>query len=487
MEAKLGGDGEVHLIRGDGELASDRAPDLDIDLGSIERRLVWHLDEIDAALDEHTTHHVFGFFPKLRLVDEFLTELFGVMGRKSHLVFLEAEDLEVLEIHLIHRAELLGELLLGAIDVRVVHVEGTHAHETEKLARLLVAVAAAIFRKAQREVAVATRFRCKNAMVVRAIHRLQVIALGLTPLAFSAFLQLHRRKHALGVVRKMAGGFIHFLFGEVRGANAHIAAGEFGLLGEFFEFLHKNGALRQPERHSGPDIFGIDGVEAHLGTDFAMVPLFGLFEHREVFLHRDLVFEGGSVNALELGIALIALVVGAGDMGELERANVTGAHHMGSGAEIGEFAVAEQSDRFALGDILDDIEFEFGRGASRGEGGEFPTLRHGDRVDAGDFHTLKNMVRLDLFFHLLLDPGEILGRDAVRQFDIVIEAILDRRTGGKLGLRPDFQDRRGEDMGGGMADAFEFSHGLEESFAGGDLRRGMALAATKSGIPRITG
>ena len=97
------------------------------------------------------------------------------------------------------------------------------------------------------------------------------------------------------------------------------------------------------------------------------------------------------------------------------------------------------------------------------------------------------MVRLDLFFHLLLDSGEILGRDAVRQLNIVIESVLYRRAGGKLGLGPDFQNSRGEDMGGGVADAFEFSHGLEESFAGGDFRRGMALAATKSGIPRITG
>ena len=66
-------------------------------------------------------------------------------------------------------------------------------------------------------------------------------------------------------------------------------------------------------------------------------------------------------------------------------------------------------------------------------------------------------------------------------------AILDRRTGGKLGLRPDFQDRRGEDMCSGVADAFEFGHGFEESIDSEDLRREMALAATKSGMPRTTG
>ena len=123
MQAKFRGYGEVYLIRGDGELTTDGAPNLDINLGAIERSLIWHLDKIDSTFDQHATHHVFSFFPKLWLIHKLLTQLFWVVGRKSHLVFLEPEDLEVLEIHLIDRAEFLGELILGAIDMRVVHVE----------------------------------------------------------------------------------------------------------------------------------------------------------------------------------------------------------------------------------------------------------------------------------------------------------------------------------------------------------------------------
>ena len=47
------------------------------------------------------------------------------MGGETHQVFLDAEDLEILQIHLVHGVELLGELLLGAVDVRVVHLHAS--------------------------------------------------------------------------------------------------------------------------------------------------------------------------------------------------------------------------------------------------------------------------------------------------------------------------------------------------------------------------
>ena len=50
------------------------------------------------------------------------------------------------------------------------------------------------------------------------------------------------------------------------------------------------------------------------------------------------------------------------------------------------------------------------------------------------------MIGLDLLLHLRLDLLEILGRNAVRQLDIVIEAVLDRRAGGELRFRPDFRE-----------------------------------------------
>ncbi len=47
----------------------------------------------------------------------------------------------------------------------------------------------------------------------------------------------------------------------------------------------------------------------------------------------------------------------------------------------------------------------------------------------------------------------------MRQFDIVIEAVLDGRPGGELRFRPETQNGGGEDVGAGMADAFQLGHG----------------------------
>ena len=80
-----------------------------------------------------------------------------------------------------------GELLRRAINVRVVHVERAHAHEAEQFARLLVAVAGAVFGQAQRQIAVTARLRRKNAVMMRAVHGFEVITIWrrqLCPLCF---------------------------------------------------------------------------------------------------------------------------------------------------------------------------------------------------------------------------------------------------------------------------------------------------------------
>ena len=51
-------------------------------------------------------------------------------------------------------------------------------------------------------------------------------------------------------------------------------------------------------------------------------------------------FERSAVNPLELRIFLVALVIRARDVGELECADVSGAHHVRPRAEIDELAVA---------------------------------------------------------------------------------------------------------------------------------------------------
>ena len=95
----------------------------------------------------------------------------------------------------------------------------------------------------------------------------------------------------------------------------------------------------------------------------------------------------------------------------------------------------------------------------RTKGAKFAAVGHRQGFGARELDPLEAMVRFDLLFHLGLDFLEILGRDAVRQLDIVIEAVLDRRPGGELRFGPEPQDGGRQNMGAGMADPFQLGHG----------------------------
>ncbi len=98
-----------------------------------------------------------------------------------------------------------------------------------------------------------------------------------------------------------------------------------------------------------------------------------------------------------------------------------------------------------------------------------PLSRILQRLLARDDDFLEGVVRLDLLFHLGLDGREILRRDAVLQVHVVVKAVLDRRPGGELRVRPQAQNGGGHDVRGGMPDALQFGHlgAVVESFAFG--------------------
>ena len=71
---------------------------------------------------------------------------------------------------------------------------------------------------------------------------------------------------------------------------------------------------------------------------------------------------------------------------------------------------------------------------------------------------LEDVVRFRFFFHLGFDFFEVLRRNSMRQFDVVVETVLDRWTGGELRLPPDFENGGGENVRGGMAEALQIGH-----------------------------
>src|SRR2546428_11055416 len=93
---------EVDLVGGDAELATNRAPGLHVDLWTIKRRLVRHFDKIDSGILEDTACHFLGFFPKLRFINKLLAQFRRIVSREAHQIFLDPEELEIFQIHLVY-------------------------------------------------------------------------------------------------------------------------------------------------------------------------------------------------------------------------------------------------------------------------------------------------------------------------------------------------------------------------------------------------
>ena len=92
-----------------------------------------------------------------------------------------------------------------------------------------------------------------------------------------------------------------------------------------------------------------------------MIALLGFLEHREIIVEFLLGFECGAVNALELRILFVAFVVSARHVRELERADVSRAHHVRPGAEIDEIAVAIERNLLVRRNVFDDVDLELAR------------------------------------------------------------------------------------------------------------------------------
>ncbi len=363
--------------------------------------------------------------------------------------------------------------------MRVVLGEGPDAGHAAEFARLLPAIDRAEFGQADGQIAVGMFLAGKNLDVMRTIHRLEQVAVDLARIelvgklaATAPFLRQQIKGFALHdgrilgilVVGKMAARAVEPELADVGCEDLAVTLAGQLAADKVLQFLPNDRAVGRPENEPLPD-FLVDMEEAHVAAQLAVVALFRLFQHAEMGLHLGLVLESGAVDALELRVLFVTEVVGAGDMGELERADIARAHDVRPGAEIDEIAVGIERDFLALGNAIEDIELEPARHRAvrkRGETARFAQLH---RLVARNRRADKGLVRLHHRLHLGLDPLKVGRRNPVRQIDVVIKAGLHRRTGGELGLGPDFQQGGRQHMGGGMANAFEVGHERDADLA----------------------
>ena len=232
---------------------------------------------------------------------------------------------------------------------------------------------------------------------------------------------------------------------DFRSGDALVAVAALFLRRKEFEFLADHHAVRHPERKSCADI-GREGEELEVAADLAMVALFHFLEPVEVVLQFLLVSPCGAVDALKLRVLGIAAPIGAGDLGQLEGvADLGRVLEVRPAAQVVPVAVVIDRDIFSRRNALDQL----------GLVGLADVLEMLDRLVARPHFARGRQAGLHDLMHLGFDLRQVFGRKRLLAREVVIEAVVDRRTDGHLGARIEILHRHGQDMRGVVADQLQ--------------------------------
>src|SRR3989338_5011718 len=129
-------------------------------------------------------------------------------------------------------------------------------------------------------------------MMMRAVHRLEIVG---------TIIHRHWRIHTITVVRQMTGRQVELVFGEMRRAHTVVSVALLRFLGEFFNFIANDRAVRQPDRQSFAHAL-VNKEQLLFLPAFSVVALLGECPALEILLNLSLVREGPTEIALRLGI-----------------------------------------------------------------------------------------------------------------------------------------------------------------------------------------
>jgi len=288
----------VHLHGADLPFALEGVAHDEVQLGAIEGRLaLFHCevqpplgrrsdDRLGRLLPHRVAAHI---FVALRVADAHARP---VVGQSQ-----AAED----ELHQVyHPQELVLKLLRRAEDMRVVLGETAHAGQAVQLARLLVAVDRAELGQAHRQVAVRMQVVLVDVDVVRAVHRLEHEQVAL---------HLEGRVLAVLVVRVVPALLVKRHAGDVRRDDRLVAALDLHLAQEALQQVAQDRAVGLPQRQALAHQL-VEGEQAELLAEHAMIALLGLFKQGQVVLKLLGRLPGCAVDAGEHLAVLVAAPVG---------------------------------------------------------------------------------------------------------------------------------------------------------------------------------
>lgn len=239
---------------------------------------------------------------------------------------------------------------------------------------------------------------------------------------------------------------------------------------------------RVEDGQAGADLV-LYGEQVELGAELAVVALLGLHEEVEVGLQLLLRRPRGAVDALEHRVLLAAAPVGGGVAHELERRDVAGGRQVRAAAQVGPADVAALRVDVVVDAQLAAAHLDV-RTVVRGRRGaleadELQLVRLVGELLAGRLvgdHAAGELLAalLDLL-HLLLDGLEVIGGEGLRDVEVVVEAVPDRRADAQLGLGEELLHGLRHDVRGRVAQDVQ-------AVLGGDLHRLDALT-----VPHLVG
>src|SRR5579875_251223 len=264
---------EVELNGGELPETAEHIDQLDVDLGAVEGGFAGEGLKRKAAVGEHLLQCPFGVRPVLGRAEE-VAALLRIARGELDAILLEAEGPE-------HR---LGEVKAGddlafdlfgrAEDMRVVLREAAHAQQAVHGARTLITINISELGVALRQIAVALGRVFVDENVARTVHRLQPV-LGVV--------QLHRRKHVLGIDAVVAGDLPQLAAHDVGRIDQQIAAANALLAHPVLHDFANHGAFGMPEDEAGAGEI-LHAEEVQLLAQDAVIAAGGFLEAREVFV-----------------------------------------------------------------------------------------------------------------------------------------------------------------------------------------------------------
>ena len=291
-----------------------------------------------------------------------------------------------------------------------------------------------------------------------AVHRLQVVVeplLGHLPFLILLLVQMHGRVHAVLVPLQVPGNLVEMPLGDMRGLNEGVPVAAVHLAGVVLHGVDDCGTLGMEDRQAGTD-FVREGEQVHFGAQLAVVALGGLLQPGQVCLQVLLGGPGGAVDALKHGILFVASPVGRGRTHQFEALNVASIGQVGPAAKVLPHRVPVTIEVVVHGQLTTSGYLCGFLTADFGLLGPYQlqfvglTLFFGTGLFLTHHPPLEALGGFDDPLHPLLDLLEIVGSEGLLNIEVVVEPVLDHRADSQFGIRPDFLDSLGHDMGRGV-------------------------------------